>query len=73
MKDENVWDYSHCNIGHPCSNCDDTCSFRKEVKMKEFPCDNCEIHMCGYCTLKEKWNKEHPKPENQELKKYDWD
>lgn len=41
--------------------------------MKEFPCDNCEIHMCGYCTLKEEWYKEHPKPENQELKKYDWD
>ena len=28
MKDENTWDYSDCNIGHPCQNCDDICTFR---------------------------------------------
>ena len=29
MKDETVWDYSICNIGHPCSKCIDSCSFKK--------------------------------------------
>jgi len=28
MKDERVWDYSHCLIGMPCSCCVDTCSFQ---------------------------------------------
>ena len=28
MKDERVWDYSHCQIGNPCSCCVDTCSFK---------------------------------------------
>ena len=28
MKDEKVWDYSQCQIGHPCDTCDPTvCSF----------------------------------------------
>ena len=30
MKDEKVWDYSICNIGHPCKNCDDICTFRRD-------------------------------------------
>ena len=29
MKDEKAWDYSQCQIGHPCKKCDDVCSFRK--------------------------------------------
>ena len=28
MKYEKVWDYSQCQIGHPCSNCDDICTFK---------------------------------------------
>ena len=28
MKDERVWDFSQCQIGHPCSVCIDTCSFK---------------------------------------------
>ena len=28
MKDEKVWDYSHCQIGHPCSHCLDSCTFK---------------------------------------------
>lgn len=28
MKDEKVWDYSQCQIGHPCSKCDDICTFK---------------------------------------------
>jgi len=28
MKDEKIWDYSICNIGHPCTNCDKKCTFR---------------------------------------------
>ena len=28
MKDENTWDFTHCQIGHPCNNCDPKiCSF----------------------------------------------
>ena len=29
MKDERVWNFSQCLIGHPCNQCDDTCSFKK--------------------------------------------
>ena len=29
MKDERVWNFSQCLIGHPCNRCTDTCSFRK--------------------------------------------
>ena len=29
MKDEKVWDYSICNIGHPCQECIKKCSFKK--------------------------------------------
>lgn len=76
MKDEAAWDYSLCQIGHPCDKCTDTCSFkiRKEHNMQEdkYPCDNCEPpHMCGYCTLCEEWEKTHPKKEIKE--KYEWD
>ena len=28
MKDERVWDFSDCQIGHPCINCDIKCTFR---------------------------------------------
>jgi len=28
MKDEKVWDYSHCQIGQPCDHCDPSiCTF----------------------------------------------
>lgn len=30
MKDEKWWDYSHCNIGHPCLKCIKTCTFRRD-------------------------------------------
>ena len=37
MKDEKVWDYSECQIGHPCFNCDIKCTFHlvKDVDKKE--------------------------------------
>lgn len=37
MKDEKIWDYSICNIGHPCTNCIKECTFRldKDVDEKE--------------------------------------
>ena len=35
MKDEKVWDYSQCQIGHPCERCTNTCSF----KIKTFRLD----------------------------------
>ncbi len=35
MKDEKVWDYSKCNIGHPCSKCIKKCSFRLEKDADE--------------------------------------
>ena len=37
MKDEVVWNYSDCLIGHPCKNCDKKCTFRldKDVDEKE--------------------------------------
>ena len=78
MKDETVWDFSECQIGHPCTNCTNDCTFRirkdKKMEQEKHPCDNCPPpHMCGYCTLREEWDKVHPKPENQELKKYNWD
>jgi hypothetical protein len=28
MKEKTVWDFSHCNIGHPCKECVETCSFK---------------------------------------------
>ena len=27
MKDERVWDYSHCQIGKPCNTCAPECTF----------------------------------------------
>ena len=78
MKDERVWDFTECQIGHPCTNCANDCTFRirkdKKMEQEKYPCDNCPPpHMCGYCTLCEEWDKVHPKPENKELQKYDWD
>jgi hypothetical protein len=37
MKNEKVWDYSICNIGHPCTNCIKECTFRlvKDADEKE--------------------------------------
>lgn len=37
MKDETIWDYSICNIGHPCINCIKECTFRldKDADKKE--------------------------------------
>ena len=37
MKDEKVWDYSDCQIGHPCFNCDIKCTFHlvEDVEKKE--------------------------------------
>jgi hypothetical protein len=74
MINEKAWDYSICNIGHPCKECTDTCSFRKEINMEndKYPCDICEPpHMCGYCNLCEEWEKTHPKKEIPE--NYDWE
>ena len=78
MKDKKVWDFSYCQIGAPCSYCIDTCAFKrrkdKNMEQDKYPCDNCPPpHMCGYCTLCEEWEKTHPKTENKELKKYDWE
>jgi len=30
MKDEKVWDYTKCQIGHPCNECTDTYNFKKK-------------------------------------------
>jgi hypothetical protein len=37
MKDETIWDYSNCQIGHPCSKCIKLCTFRlvKDADKKE--------------------------------------
>ena len=35
MKDEKVWDYSQCQIGHPCDKCTDTCSFKITYSLVE--------------------------------------
>jgi len=44
----------------------------EEKQVEQFPCDQCEPpHMCGYCTLREEWEKTHPKKETKE--KYEWD
>ena len=32
MKAKELWDYSHCQIGHPCELCTDTCSFKKDME-----------------------------------------
>ena len=77
MKDETVWDFSQCLIGHPCNICIETCSFRKGCIMdnkekEQHPCDVCPPpHMCGYCTLDEEWDKTHPK--NTNFEKFDWE
>jgi len=28
MKDEKVWNFTECQIGHPCAQCINTCSFK---------------------------------------------
>ena len=44
----------------------------KNMEQDKCPCDNCTPpHMCGYCTLREEWEKTHPKKETKE--KYEWD
>ena len=48
MKDEKVWDMSECQIGHPCTECTDTCSF----KIRK---DN---NMCEFCKIR-KWDPNH--------------
>ena len=35
MKDEKIWDYSKCNIGSPCENCIETCTFRLDKVVDE--------------------------------------
>ena len=37
MKDERFWDYSDCQIGHPCNTCEIKCTFRlvEDVEKKE--------------------------------------
>ena len=45
MKYEPVWDYSECQIGHPCNKCVDTCSFKtpkcdESTKNKEMETDD---------------------------------
>lgn len=35
MKDEKVWDYSDCQIGHPCNNCIKECTFRRDSGVDE--------------------------------------
>ena len=35
MKDETVWDYSDCQIGHPCKNCEIECTFRLDKGVDE--------------------------------------
>lgn len=76
MKDEKVWDYFDCQIGHPCTNCISSCTFKirkdKNMEPDKYPCDDCPPpHMCGYCTLREEWEKTHSKKETKE--KYEWD
>ena len=31
MKDANFWNFTNCQIGHPCINCTSTCSFQKTL------------------------------------------
>ena len=78
MKDDKVWDYSDCQIGHPCKNCISKCAFkiRKDENMEQdkYPCDNCPPpHMCGYCTLCEEWEKSHPTNKKEIKEKYTWE
>ena len=35
MKDERVWDFSQCQIGHPCDACVNTCSFKITYSLVE--------------------------------------
>ena len=44
MKDEKVWDYSDCQIGHPCKNCDIKCTFRLDKGVDEKEKENDKIH-----------------------------
>lgn len=42
------------------------------MEQDKYLCDDCPPpHMCGYCTLREEWEKTHPKKETKE--KYEWD
>jgi len=35
MKDERIWNYSDCRIGHPCEICGEPCSFRITYSLVE--------------------------------------
>lgn len=67
-----------CLIGSPCSECIETCGYRKEKmeekKVEQFPCDQCEPpHMCGYCNLLEEWKKAHPQSLSNTTEQYSWE
>jgi len=47
MKDETVWDYSDCQIGHPCKNCDKECTFRLDKGADEKEKKNERISECS--------------------------
>ena len=43
MKDEKAWDYSLCQIGNPCTNCINTCSFKiKDLQSRKIDQDEKE-------------------------------
>lgn len=46
MKDERVWDYSDCQIGHPCANCIKECTFRRDSGADEKEKENERISKC---------------------------
>ena len=35
MKDERFWDYSDCQIGHPCNICEIKCTFHRVVDVEK--------------------------------------
>ena len=47
MKDETVWDYFDCQIGHPCKNCDKKCTFRLDKGADEKEKENERISECS--------------------------
>lgn len=53
MKDETVWNYTKCQIGHPCSNCIKECTFRRDNDA-----DEKENEMCKFCEIR-KWDPNH--------------
>ena len=53
MKDEKVWDYSDCQIGHPCKNCDIKCTFRLDKDADEKEKNNEQITRESKGTIKQ--------------------